>query len=246
MRKNMLGAKTPRRGWCAAIGAAINLNTPSGRGGIADAERVRSASSRGVTVAYFPTWKGGRRMERLRHYFHEDMACLLEMDPDVLRWSTEELANDNHEDAARAGSRSSMVAETSRGMRFIELYDDTSPGGRQVTTGRPFASKFPASVEVERLSRTELMSHPRLAASEELLFHRPRVWEPALPLRAAAMDAVQAVRDLGDLYVRLGSNSVCWEDVLSMVAQGFVSVNMDDAVGPAIRVVACNSVGHLG
>lgn len=185
-------------------------------------------------------------MEHLRHYFHEDMACLLEADPDVLRWSAQvEPLEVEFEDGEVREYPHTMWAETSRGMRHISLHHGPRHPGPE-----PERSKRPEPLKVrgkafETYTRAELAAHPRLRTSQDILFHRSRELEPELALRAAAMSATSLPGTLGELHRRLGQDVVPWEDVVCLVAQGYVVVDLASPVGPAMPLISCNPHGHL-
>ncbi len=186
-------------------------------------------------------------MVNLRHYFHYEMACLLEMDPEVLWWSADrESVEVGYEDGELAEFKSNLVAKTRTGLRLVKLHDDSSRRRDKAVPVRRVNPKVPFGVECETLTRSEVLAHPRLAASQDILFYRPFEWEPELAFRLAASDALHPVQSLGDMHERLGEDEVPWSHVLSMVAQGFVEVDMDDEVGPAIKVLSCNHEGYLG
>ncbi len=248
MRKHVLGATRPTRGWCESFKpervnrSGITNAAAADEGGDGSAPERKKDNS----VARFPTWKGGKRTEKLRHYFHEDMACLLEADPDVVRWSAKvEPLEVEYEDGEVREYPHSMWAETARGMRHISLHYGPARSG-----SKPNCVRHPQPVKVrgklfETYTQADLASHPRLRTSQDILFHRSRELEPELPLRVASMAAVCLPATLGDLHRRLGHGAVAWEDVVCLVAQGFVVVDLAYAVGPAMPLISCNPYGHL-
>lgn len=196
-------------------------------------------------MAYFPTWKGGRRMERLHHYFHEDMAFLLEADHEVTYWTADAEPIDlEYDDGEVRPFRHSFRAETRGGLRLIRLRDESHPLTKQPRTrARPVEM---LGVRCEFYGKAALAGHPRLRTSKEILFHRPRPWTPELPHRVATMAAMEHPDTLGGLHLRLGHSEVAFEDLVSLVAQGFIDVDLDFPVGPAMPVLACNARGYLG
>ncbi len=214
---------------------------------VTDLDGEPASARRGtLSDSRFPTWKGGRRIERLRHYFHEDMACLLETDPDVVRWSAQvEPMEVEYEDGHVRVYPQSMWAETSRGMRHISLcYEACHPGTE------PQGDKRSAPLKVrgelfETYTRADLAAHPRLRTSQDILFHRSRELERELPLRVASISAVALPATLGDLHQCLGHGAVAWEDVVCLVAQGYLVVDLGYAVGPAMPLISCNPFGYL-
>lgn len=198
-------------------------------------------------MVYYPTWKGGRRMEPLRHYFHEDMAVLLEADPAVVKWSAQvESLDVEHDDGVVREFRPSMRAEVQGRIRLIKLHDDSRRGPPEVAGRRRAWPVAARGISFERYTRSQLAKHPRLRTSQDIIFHRSRDLPRELPLQAASLAAVSLPRTLGELHERLGRSNVVWEDVLSLVAQGYVEVDMGAAVGPGMSVVACHPWGYLG
>lgn len=201
-------------------------------------------------MAYFPTWKGGRRMERLRHYFYEDMAVLLEADPAVLSWTAEPGPLDlEHDDGEVRPFTCTFRAETEDYSRLIKLNDDA----RKLKLGRkpkrhprrPRPLQAPDLV-CEYYTCSALAQHPRLRTSRDILFHRPRYWARELPYRIATMAALEHPATLGEIHRRLASPEVAFEDLVSLVAQGYIEVDLDFPVGPEMPVLSCNARGYLG
>ena len=79
MRKNVLGAAMPKASWCPRF---TTTTSPKAR-------RAADQLDNGPTVSLMPSWKGTHRIIPLKHYFHADMAYILEADPDVLTWDTD-------------------------------------------------------------------------------------------------------------------------------------------------------------
>ncbi|WP_156963780.1 hypothetical protein [Muricoccus aerilatus] len=243
MRKHVLGAKSLLQRKCASF-LPIQHRSPKAapRAG-GNAEAVPKATP---TMVYFPTYKGGHRNERLRHYFHEDMAYLLEADPQVLRWTTEvEPIDVLHDDNQMRPFIPSMRAVTTRGVRMVKL-----AWGKRQPKRRSAKARRPRPVDVDGLTYEFLMGedltvHPCLPASKEVIYHRPRETDPDLPCLAAAVFSESRPVTLGDLQERLGRKVAALEDLISLVAQGFIQVDLRCKVDAGMTVLGCRTQGYL-
>jgi hypothetical protein len=185
-------------------------------------------------------------MERLRHYFHANMAALLETDPDVLYWTTEV-------DAYRFQHRGrdivfipSFQVEDVGGTRVIRLVRAQERASlRSQEHHRLLRRLFrQRGMEFDVLSDAELASHPRLRSAKEILFHRYWDVPDDLPYQVAIMAASHPPATLGELHERLGGGAVVWEQVLSLVAQGFVELEARPGLTAETGIRACKMKGH--
>ena len=247
MRRHLLGATRPVRGWCESF-KPVCLPRRKEVGEAPADEHKRdddiAVDRKGPSAAAcFPTWKGEKRMEKLRHYFHQDMAYLLEADPDVIRWSARvEPFRVEYEDGEVREYPHTMCAETSHGTRHISLHyreRRLKPNGDNLA--EPVAMRGRV---FESYTRDDLVTHPRLQTSKDILFHRSRELEPELALRTFAMSVAAFPATLGDLHRDLGPEIVSWEEVVCLVAQGYVVVNLDFALGPNMPIISCEPHGH--
>ena len=180
-------------------------------------------------------------MVGLAHYFHVDMATLAEMDPDCLEWDADRTPVQYADDDEAGYFVPDFVLRMRVGVRLIRLVHgpevDATHGRRRKP--EPILPEPRDGLTFERYTRAQLRAHPRLPASRDILYHRPRHWPPELPMRVAGMFAMRAFATLGELHVRLGSSRDTWFDVLSLVAQGFVEVDMDRPLGLEMPVRSC-------
>jgi len=79
MRKCRLGATLPARSWSPQLRVSREREPRSADLGAQNT----------VVVTYWPSPKSPSRQERLRHYWHGDMACLLDAWPWVVSWTAE-------------------------------------------------------------------------------------------------------------------------------------------------------------
>ena len=97
----------------------------------------------------------------------------------------------------------------------------------------------------EFLMGEELAVHPCLPASKDVIYHRPRETDPDLPCLAAAVFADRKPATLGDLQDLLGRNVAPFEDLISLVAQGFIQVDLRCKVDATMAVLGCCTQGYL-
>src|SRR4051794_40327383 len=88
MRKVALGAAPKRGNWSPKFKARAKRRKEK-LDVAEDAERPETGKKKTQIVSYHPPARGESRMERLRHYFHREMALLLDAWPDVEEWTTE-------------------------------------------------------------------------------------------------------------------------------------------------------------
>ena len=197
-------------------------------------------------MAYFPTVKGWQRMERLRHYFHLDMASLLEADPDVRTWTTAVDALHLESEPNGQGFTPAFRAQGADQIRYIHLVDRPVKSRARIERHaalRKQCRKQGMSFEV--LTREQVEAHPRLKTSRDILFYRPFEWPPELPVRTSAVAAVARPKTLGDLHRGLGGGSTLWPQLLSLVSLGYITVDMGTPVGPAIIIRSVSPSGYL-
>ena len=231
MRKLRLCAESPKGSWSPRFSIAKPKATP------AEDERLH----RTPFMSWFPTWKGGRRMVGLAHYFHVDMATLAEADPDCTEWDVDSTPFPYAKDDDVRYFVPDFVLRMRAGVRLVRLVHgpevDETYDRRQ--RKEPALPEPRDGVTFERYTRAQLHRHPRLRASRDILYHRRRHLPQELPLQVAGMFAMRPFDTLGELHSRLGGTDETWFDVLSLVAQGVVEVDMDQQLGPEMPVRSC-------
>ena len=96
----------------------------------------------------------------------------------------------------------------------------------------------------EVYSSRDLRLHPWFERSRAIVFQRPREWRAHLPLLLANSNALRPVGNLGELHDLIGGKPGDWKDLLSLIAQGYVEVDMSVPLGPKMPVVACRAKGY--
>jgi hypothetical protein len=197
-------------------------------------------------MSYVPTWKGGKRMIGLTHYFHADMAYMAEADPDCISWDVDTTPMEYANDDEVGTFIPDLVLATKDGLRLVRLVDasdrqaDAKPG--KVTEVPPPRE----GLTFECYTRSQLSKHPRLKASRDILYHRIRRLADEFPMQVAGMFAMRPFATLGDLHGRLGGGREIWFDLLALIGQGFIEVDMDQPLDLEMPVRACSHKGHLG
>jgi hypothetical protein len=236
MRKCCLGTQMPKGSWTPAFTPKRALRSTQDNVGEKDTP----------IVAYFPTWKGGFRNERLRHYFHVDMARLLEADPNVEMWTTDFVALPLADDPSGRGFKPAFRVVGKDCIRFVHLIDSPVKSGARRERHDVLRERCRTQGMIfEVLTRSEVEQHPRLATSREILFYRSLDTPPELPVMASAVMAVSGPLTLGELHKRLGGGFALWEQVVSLVGKGHIDVDMSMPLGPNMTILSVNPVGYL-
>ena len=196
---------------------------------------VRTTSS-SMVKSFFPTLKCGQRMEQLRCYSHVAMAWVLEMDPDVVRWSSKC-------SGIRVDDRDytpDFVAHDRRGhTRFIRIVKTRSKKRAKVVANFRAACESQAVLfTVESLD--ELTSSVRVKVAEELYYHRYRDWPDGLAVTAAESDA----STLGELHAELGATPENWGQILSLVANGLIEIDLNRELAADTPILARSYEGY--
>ncbi len=193
-------------------------------------------------VSYFPTRKGGWRMERLRHYAHRSLATLLETDPQVLTWTTEAeplVLGDGWE-----FTPSFRVAERGRHVAVHVLRAERLTDARHQERHRAVRDAYDRlDIAFEVRTEEDIKADPRLPVAEEILWHRPREVPAAMALQVGTMAAAPPAT-LGELHARLGGAAATWPLVVALVARGCIELEGADRLNADTRVLACRMRGH--
>ncbi len=194
-------------------------------------------------VSYFPTRKGGSRMERLRHYAHRSLAALLETDPQVLKWTTET-------ETLVLGERWSFtpsfwVVEHHRHVAIRVLRAGILKNARNEERHHAVRGAYGRlGVAFEVRTEEDVKTDPRLSVAEEILWHRPRDIPAGMALQVGTMAAAPPAT-LGELHARLGGAADTWPLMIAMVAQGRIELENTDCLDAETRVLACRMRGHV-
>lgn len=193
-------------------------------------------------VSYFPTRKGGWRMERLHHYAHRSLAALLETDPQVLRWTTE--AEPLAMEDGREFTPSFWVVGSRHCTAIRVLRADRLRGARHDERHRAVRDAYGRlDVAFEVRTEEDVKADPRLSVAEEILWHRPWDVPAGMSLQVGTMAAAPPAT-LGELHTRLGGAAETWPLMIALVAQGFIELEDAERLDTATRVLACRMRGH--
>ncbi|WP_431271772.1 hypothetical protein [Dankookia sp. P2] len=228
MRKHLLGAAATDPNWTPRFSAKNPFVTAP----------VKRIGTRGMVVSWFPTWKGGRRMEPLRRYVHIDMAFLLEADPEVERWS----ATEGHPlmvpfAAVRDPRAPDFVARS--GGRHFAIY--VRAGDED---GVPDSGDLARRGYVNRVVRVaELATDACLPVARDILYFRTADVPDGTDL--SAMNLLLGPRPpktLGGLHQAL-DGGLAWGQVLSLVGRGLVRVKLAPVIDGGTAITGVNPEG---
>ena len=231
MRKCRLGATLPKRSWSPQF----RVSDPRG-------SRTTELGARNTGVmSYWPTPKSPNRQERLRHYWHIDMAHLLDAWPWVVSWTAER-------DTVPLGDGRAQFTPDFQITTRDRAYALRLVGGKE---SRPASKQcelrekcLEQGRELQFLAREEVCKHPHLPLARELFYFRNHDWPEDLPRRVSMVTECKHPATLGDLYQSLGEQNVTWEQLLSLVANGHIEIDLDDGLVPSAALLACRVQGY--
>ncbi len=197
-----------------------------------------------LAMSYFPSVKT-RGMVPLRHYFHVDMAYLLDAWPEVVAWTTDAppLA------VARpcgdiAFTPDIIVTERDRAYALRLLDRGTKPSKARDERYRAIDAAYrERGGSLVVVTREELEAHPHLQAAKSLFYHHTRNWPADLPFTVVAATGTTSLAILDDLHRLLGGSEVAWADILSLVAHGYIRVDLDAGLQPQTPILALQVEG---
>lgn len=198
-------------------------------------------------MSHFPTWKGTFRMERLRHYFHVDLASILEVDPEVRHWTADVKPYQFQVGDRAISYRPSFLVTTEATKQALRL---VRAGNRKAiaTSERHqmLADLFDEiGIEFIVLTDADVRESPRLPVAKEILFHRYPGVPDEIPMAIAAMALAGAPKTLGELEARLGEpGPATWTLVCAAVAEGLVDIDLDAGLSRNTAVLACKLKGY--
>lgn len=178
-------------------------------------------------------------MERLRHYFHIDLATILEADRAVLKWTTELKPYQLRADDEEISFRPHFLVTNTTGETAICLMRGRKrrrPSMWQQLLGHAFAH---VGMSFTVLAEQEVAEDPRLPTAKEILFNRYRDLPEEIPLAVATMELDQPPETLGDLADRLGPPEVeTWNLVCCLVANRHVEIDLESGLTRKTPIVA--------
>lgn len=204
-------------------------------------KRVR----RNLFMSYFVTRKSGSPCSAgLRHYSHRALALLLEVDPEVLSWTTDGEPVSVEFKGTRHEVFPDFVVQRRSGAQAILVR-----GGKRKTGARlEFDMAIKAAyaergIEFQAEFEEELLADPRVEVAKTILWHRP--WGPSTEmLTRVAQLSSSPPANLGELQKVLGDEA-SWPFVVSLIARGWVDVGIPSALGSQTPIRACK-IGGVG
>ncbi len=197
-------------------------------------------------MSYFPTVKGRPRMEGLRHYFHKDMALMLDARPGVMEWT--------------ADTGPITVGEGRRQTEFtpdFEVREEHRTYSvrllRSGTTASEAAVERHRSVDAEYRTRGEfllvmtaedLVGHPHLPAARILFQNRGRDWPENLPHAVFDTWTDRCPTTLGRIHEAAGGGQTFWMQLLSLASLGYLELDLDCPLDDDMPVLACRPWGY--
>lgn len=205
------------------------------------AEPAKTGQRDTSIVSYFPTIKGGLRMERLRHYAHRSMAVLLETDPEVVFWTTEGEPLSLEDEGEFQPNF--FVRERQRNLTLRIVRKELLPESRKAERHRFVKERYGEKGVIFQVFTEELLqADARVQVAEEILWHRPWDVPPAVVFEVGLM-ASDPPGTLGLLHSRLGGAEETWPLVVALIAQGLIEVGLPDRLDGSTEVRACRTKG---
>lgn len=234
MRKHSVGGQLRRGSWSPKFKLEPRKAPP------ADEHRRKKA----LVMSYFPSIKT-RRMVPLRHYFHVDMAYLLDAWPEVISWTVDAPPLVvPHLRSEIAFTPDLIVTERDRVYALRLLDRGVKPSKARDERYRTIDAAYRERGEsLAVLTREELDDHPHLQAAKDLFYYRTRNWPADLPATIAAFANGALPGTLGDLHGLLGGGEEAWANLLSLVAHGFIHVDLDAGLRPPTPILALRVEG---
>ena len=197
-------------------------------------------------MSYFPTVKGTPRMEGLRHYFHKDMALVLDARFTVTAWTA-----DTRPVACEWRERPfdftpDFLVDDADGDYAVRLLrhgtmtsERTAERHRAVDRAYRDQGRFLVVMTAEELS-----THPSLPAATVLFDKRHRDWPDDLPGDIAEKWGPKCPVFLCEIWDRLGGDQESWLQLLSLAALGYLHLDLDRPLDEETWVYACRPKGY--
>jgi hypothetical protein len=94
------------------------------------------------------------------------------------------------------------------------------------------------------MTAAQLAEHPLLPAAKSLFIHRVREWPAQLPSELADRWSGECPTTLGAIHASLGGDGNSWLQLISLVAHGFVQIDLGYGIGTQTPVTACRHKGY--
>ncbi|WP_419898190.1 hypothetical protein [Roseomonas sp. USHLN139] len=209
-----------------------------------DEEEQDQPKTRAQVPTYYPPAKGAQRYERLRNYHHRDAAFLLDARHEVLGWtSTAEAIEVHWEGKDFKFIPDFIVHEETRSYALTILHPLAKPDARRkkrLAAMRGACER--QGLGFVHLNRDEVTEDAALPGAKDLFYYRYWQWPDSLPFTVSTVAERHAPATLGELH-RLLDGFATWQQLLSMVANGFVVADVSAGLGPDNPVLACRTKG---
>ena len=236
MRKCRLGAMLPKRSWSPQFRVS-QPRTP---------RTAELGAQNTAVLSYWPSPKSPNRQERLRHYWHIDMAHLLDAWPWVISWTAERnpLQIDGESAQTQFTPDFEVVARDRTYALRLVSGDNGQP--RRAQQHRELRDQYRnrRGSDLEFLAPEEVRNHPHLPSARDLFFYRYHDWPDDLPRQASLMADRHRPETLGDLHACLGPKNATWEQLLSLVANGHIEIDLDGGLQPSAALLSCRIQGY--
>jgi hypothetical protein len=197
-------------------------------------------TTRSVFMSHIPVRKGGESCSRgLHRISHCAFAMLLEVDPEVISWTTEAEPLKVTFKGRQSDFVPHFMVKRKQGLRAVLVRRGARTTGPVLDFDMTLTAAYAEhGVEYRAEFEDELRVDPRVTAAQTILWHRP--WRPSEDVlaRAAAL-AKNPPPNLGELQRVLGLDEASWPFVISLVARGWVDVGIPMSIGPETPVRAC-------
>lgn len=198
-------------------------------------------TTRSVFMSYIPVRKGGMSCSRgLHRNSHCAFAMLLEVDPEVISWTTEAEPLKVTFKGRQSDFMPHFVVKRKQGPQAVLVRRGERRTGPVLDFDMTLIAAYAEQgVEYRAEFEDELRVDPRLTVAQTILWHRP--WRPSddVLARTAAL-AENPPSNLGELQKVLGLDQASWPDVISLIARGWVDIGIPTAIGPETPIRACS------
>jgi len=236
MRQCALLAPLPKSSWSPQF--------PRKSGNKLAAKKEDRGQQKTMPMSLFPTIKGpgGRRMETLRRYSFIDMARLLEVDSDVVFWTTQ--------------AETVLVTDDDRTFPykpdFQVEHKDGSRSVIRIIAGRNGVSVPPKNREAAALhyeeqgirfrgmTEDEVSSHPYLRDACLILAHRCLDW----PDEALFVLAQGNEQTMGDAHETLGGTEQAWFWLITLIGLGHIEVPFGMPLSRKTEILSISLKGY--
>lgn len=197
-------------------------------------------------MSYFPTVKGTLRMEGLRHYFHKDMALVLDARFTVTAWTAE-----TRPIACECRRRpfdftpDFLVDDIDGNYAVRLLQQGTTTSGRIVERHQAVDRAYRDEGRfLVVMTAEESSTHPYLPAAKALFDNRRHDWPDDLPGAIAEAWEHECPITLRDIRDSMNGDRESWLQLLSLAALGYLHLDLSCPLDEETLVLACHAEGY--